>query len=113
MWFLGGADHVDYGGAAQVSHSGHEAFISDLALVWRNLLSRCEPGAHLYVRFGVLPSVKSDAKGLVKASLKKADGWKLLSVRSANTSAMGKRQAHQMGSASTPESEYDFHAVFA
>lgn len=66
---------------------------------------------YLYVRFGSIPSAKSDARKIVKASLEEAGYWKLVSVRNAQTSHSGKRQADYMGYASEPAMEFDFHAV--
>lgn len=111
MWFMGGEAEIDYQNDDQLCHRGHEAFVSDLAKVWTNVRNHSREDAHLYVRFGTLPSVKSDARQLLKASLEEAKGWRLISVRSAKTSLAGKRQANQMGSESKPSQEYDFHAV--
>jgi hypothetical protein len=111
MWFLGGSEDVDYEGGEQLCHTGHDAFIADLAKVWKNVRENSVDGAHLYVRFGTLPSAGSDAKFLLKSSLEEADGWELISVRNAKSSEEGKRQAQQMGSASEPSDEYDFHAI--
>ncbi len=112
-WFLGGPAEIDYGNSQQISHAGPDAFIADLAKVWRNVLKASEDKAHLYVRFGAIPSVKSDPRQILKASLDEAGGWKLISVRNAKTSAAGKRQADQMGSESNPAKEFDFHAIRA
>lgn len=111
MWFLGGSADVDYAFNEQLSHGGHEAFVLDLAKVWTNVAKRSRARAHLYVRFGTLPSAKSDAKQLLRQSLEEAGGWRLISVRNAQTSDAGKRQADQMGQESTPSEEYDFHAI--
>jgi hypothetical protein len=111
LWFVGGDEEIDYENDEQLSHTGHEAFIADLAKVWRNVRRYTNDGGHLYVRFGTLPSAKSDAKSILKNSLAKAGGWKLLSVRSARTANAGKRQADQMGRASDAADEFDFHAV--
>ncbi|WP_406698652.1 DNA methyltransferase [Singulisphaera sp. Ch08] len=111
MWFLGGEDEVDYENQNQLCHSGHERFIKDLAKVWANIGKRAQDEAHLYVRFGSIPSVKSDAKKLLNASLEEAGYWKVVSVRNAQTSHSGKRQADYMGRDSDPAIEFDFHAV--
>jgi hypothetical protein len=71
---------------------------------------RVQDEAHLYVRFGSIPSAKSDARKLLKASLEEAGSWKLISVRNGQTSHFGKRQADYMGSESDPATEFDFHA---
>ena len=111
MWFLGGGEVIDYDSPVQLCHTGHESFIADLARVWKNVRAHSRKGAHLHVRFGALPSAKSDAKVILKRSLEVARGWELISVRNAETSQSGKRQADQMGSASEAADEYDFHAV--
>lgn len=111
MWFLGGEEEIDYENHNQLCHTGHERFISDLAKVWKNIGSRAQDEAHLYVRFGSIPSAKSDAREILKASLEEAELWRLVSVRNAKTSHSGKRQADLMGSESEPVSEFDFHAV--
>ena len=111
MWFLGGDEEIDYGNENQLSHSGHDEFVADLAKVWTNVKNHSRDGAHLYVRFGTIASAKSDAKELLKASLEKAEDWTLISVRNAKTAHAGKRQADQMGRDSVAPEEYDFHAV--
>ena len=97
MWFLGGGEEVDYENHNQLCHHGHDRFVADLAKVWTNIAKRTEDDAHLYVRFGSIPSAKSDARSLLKASLEEAGEWELVSVRNAKTSHSGKRQADYMG----------------
>lgn len=111
MWFLGGESEIDYEADQQLCHSGQDAFVRDLAKVWKNLAKHSRDGAHLYVRFGTLPSVKSDARALLRNSLEEAGDWELVSVRNADTARAGKRQADTMGQDSTPLAEFDFHAV--
>jgi hypothetical protein len=111
MWFMGGDEEIDYDSPAQLCHTGHDAFIADLAKVWKNVRKHSIEGAHLYVRFGTLPSAKSDAKYLLNSSLEEAGSWDLISVRNAQTAKAGKRQADQMGRESEPSEEYDFHAI--
>jgi hypothetical protein len=111
MWFLGGDEEIDYENHNQLCHTGHERFIKDLSKVWRILARRAQDEAHLYVRFGSIPSAKSDARKILRSSLEEAGSWKLVSVRNAQTSNVGKRQADHMGSESDPATEFDFHAV--
>lgn len=113
MWFLGGDETVPYDNDEQLSHTGHDIFVKDLAKVWKNVARHAADGAHLYVRFGTLPSAKSDAHKLLRNSLEEAGEWSLVSVRSASTAEAGKRQADQMGRGSEPDKEYDFHAILA
>lgn len=54
MWFLGGNEMVDYENASQISHTGHDAFIQDLARVWSNVRKYSRKGPHLYIRFHVI-----------------------------------------------------------
>lgn len=111
MWFLGGDEEVNYENDNQLSHSGHDRFIKDLAKVWGSIRKHVHNEAHLYIRFGSIPSAKSDARKILKSSLEEAGHWKLVSIRNAQTSHVGKRQADYMGSKSDPSAEFDFHAV--
>lgn len=112
-WFLGGPDDVDYeAGTSFLRHSSHDDFAKDLARVWSHLRKRADE-IDLYVRFGTINSVKSDAQDLFKASLEKSGNWKLVSTRRAWTASIGKRQADQMQTHSTPADEFDFHAIAA
>ncbi len=111
MWFLGGPAHVEYQNDHQICHTGQKVFISDLSRVWRNLRKYAKPNAHLYIRFGAIPSVKCDAKQLMIASLGESEGWRLVSIRNAYSSEAGKRQADQMGGESEAADEFDFHAI--
>lgn len=113
MWFLGGREFINYENDNQLCHSGHERFIEDLARVWGIIGKRAQDEAHLYVRFGSIPSAKSDARKILKASLEGAGYWKLVSVRNALTSHSGRRQADHMGHESDPTMEFDFHAVLS
>jgi hypothetical protein len=112
-WFIGGPAEIDYRNEQQLRHTGHDIFVSDLAKVWKNVHKASKDGAHLYIRFGAIPSVKSDPRELLKASLKEAGSWDLVSVRNAKTAESGKRQAVQMGRESAPAAEFDFHAIRA
>lgn len=113
-WFLGGPDAVDYSVAGQVSHSSEDNFVRDLATVWRAAAARCNPEARLAVRFGALPSIKSDSpESLLRRSLKEADaGWKVTRVKDAGQPAMKARQAVQMGNqAGSYAPEIDLQAI--
>ena len=111
-WFLGGPDEIDYKPYSQLRHRSHDDFVLDLARVWSHLKKRADK-IDLYVRFGTIPSVKSDARELFRASLEESRDWKLVSTRRARTASDGKRQADQMHSNSSPAEEFDFHAVSA
>lgn len=109
--FLGGSAEIEYENDFQISHNGKLSFIKDLAKVWKNSWAWSAKKADLYIRFGTIPSVKSDAREILAASLEEAGGWRLVSVRRADTASAGKRQADQMASGSDAAEEYDFHAV--
>lgn len=109
-WFLGGPADVDYDSDVQLSHSGHDHFIRDLARVWNHLRDKAD-GIDLYVRLGTIPSVKSNAQELFRSSLEESGGWRLIYTQRAKTASDGKRQADQMRGKSTAEDEFDFHAV--
>jgi hypothetical protein len=112
-WLMGGPSKIDYGNDQQLRHTGHNIFVSDLAKVWQNVHKASAHGAHLYIRYGAIPSIKSDPRELLKASLEEAGGWDLVSVRNAKTAEAGKRQADQMGRESDAATEFDFHAISA
>ena len=111
-WFLGGPDEVDYEACTQLRHCSHDDFVVDLARVWSHLKKRAHT-IDLYVRFGTIPSIKSDAQELFKTSLRESGDWKLVSTRRASTASNGKRQADQMQRDSSAAEEFDFHAVLA
>jgi len=112
LWFLGGPEDLYYTNGEQIAHNGQETFIKDLASVWENINKRSTSNdLHLYVRFGSIPSIKSDPKKILISSLEEAGGWDLISVRNASTAHAGNRQAEQMTRNSEAAVEYDFHAV--
>jgi hypothetical protein len=111
-WFVGGPDTVSYAVADQLPHSGEEAFVVGLAAVWQRTAAVCEAGATLAVRFGTLPSVSKDPRGMLLRSLREADaGWRVTTIRNAGTAQQGKRQYEQFGaSKSDPIEEIDLYA---
>ena len=44
-WFLGGPEEIRYENGEQLSHTGHDAFVQDLAKVWRNVRQISQPDA--------------------------------------------------------------------
>lgn len=109
-WFLGGPDHVVYAQSIQLGHTGQDVFAASLGKVWKNMARSRADSLDMYVRFGIIPSSRVDAKALMRASLEASGGrWKEVSVRSASTAASGKRQADHMAAASAAATEYDFH----
>ncbi len=111
MWFLGGPTTIDYQAGNQLDHNGQDTFISELAKVWNRIGKSKAERVDLYVRFGSVPCMRSDAKHILRSSLDQAEGWKLISVRHAYSAHEGRRQADQMVIDSRADSEYDFHAV--
>lgn len=111
MWFLGGPDTIDYKVKDQLDHNGHDAFVKSLSEVWKNVYQSKSDNLDLYIRFGALPSIKSDAKNILKSSLEEATGWRVVYTKDALTADNGKRQANQMGKDSKAVVEYDFHVV--
>ncbi len=109
-WFLGGPEEIDYDADTQVRHSSHDDFAKDLARVWSHLKQRADE-IDLYIRFGTINSVKSDARQLLRDSLEESGGWTLVSTRRAKNASNGRRQADQMQPDSSAAQEYDFHAV--
>lgn len=115
-WFLGGPDHVDYSYGVQLNHGGKESFASSLGKVWSNVANIAPEDSklHMYVRFGVIPSIQSDARAIFVDSLHKSGvDWRIISTRSANSADAGKRQADQMKANSRAAVELDFHVVLA
>jgi len=111
-WFLGGPDYVAYGNTNQLQHTGKTVFAESLGQVWTNMARSTTDSLHMYVRFGIIPSAKTDARELMLNSLESSTAdWRVISVRNAQTAHSGKRQAAQMAAASTAAIEYDFHVV--
>ncbi len=109
-WFLGGADHVKYGNDFQLQHTGTDIFAKSLGQVWRNMARTKSDELDMYIRFGIIPSCKIDAKALVQASLEESGvTWDVVRIKTAKTASSGKRQADQMASDSSAAVEYDFH----
>jgi hypothetical protein len=111
-WFLGGLDYVAYGNTNQLQHTGKAVFAESLGQVWTNMARSTADSLHMYVRFGIIPSAKTDARELMLNSLEASTAdWRVISVRNAQTAHSGKRQAAQMAASSTAAIEYDFHIV--
>ena len=109
-WFLGGPDHVEYGRSTQLEHTGKDVFAKSLGAVWKNMARTHAANLDMYIRFGIIPCAKADAKELVHASLEESGiNWKLVHTRAAATASSGRRQADHMAAGSTAAVEYDFH----
>lgn len=111
-WFLGGPEVVDYSAGPQLEHNGPQAFAESLGKVWANMATSHAESLDLYVRFGVIPSAKVDAKQVMCASIEASGApLRLVSSRNASSAHSGKRQAEQMKADSGACDEYDFHIV--
>jgi hypothetical protein len=111
MWFLGGTEHVDYSRGNQLSKISQEHFIESLAQVWSNIYRSESDALDLFIRFGSIPSAKSDPNAIIRSSLEKSGGWRVAYTKTASDADGGKRQAKQMGSSSVAIEEYDYHVV--
>jgi DNA methylase len=92
LWYVGGKPEVDYSAAGQIKHSTSDHFTDQLKQIWQNVGSVCHLGARLIIRIGALNSKMADHLSLIKESLFKT-GWKLLTINSAGSATMGRRQA--------------------
>lgn len=112
-WFLGGPNTVEYSHEGQISHKGHDAFISDLAEIWRKTGKFCRKKSRLIIRFGALPSENISPSDILKKSLAQAEcGWEIRTIRDAGYSTNGRRQSEQFSrSISRPICEVDVYAT--
>jgi hypothetical protein len=111
-WFLGGPSRVDYADPGDLPSSSPAEFARGLGRAWANLATKCADGAHLFVRFGAIPSRTVDSRRLLLESLEESRvKWHVVSTRGARTAEAGKRQVGQMRTHGTPVKEFDLHAV--
>ncbi len=109
-WFLGGPSSVDYNAGSQLEHTGQAVFANSLGKVWANMARSEAETLDMYVRFGVIPSSKVDAKALMLKSIEASGArFRIVSCRNASSAHSGKRQADQMRADSGACDEYDFH----
>jgi hypothetical protein len=108
-WFLGGPPEVPYGSLGQIARQpSQEAFAKALADVWTATAHRCHRGARLAIRFGALPSARTDPERLILTSVQQAEaGWTIKEVHPAGTSPKRARQAEQFGKAGSAIDEVD------
>jgi hypothetical protein len=113
-WFVGGSPQVPYakGSVGQITlQPNPAAFTSALALTWRAVARRSHMGARLVIRFGSIPSAKTDPEKMILASLREsAAGWAVRDVCPVQPPAKKNRQASQFGRAGTAASEVDVTA---
>lgn len=108
-WFIGGAPEVPYGSAGQIARQPSQAaFVAALGEVWHATAHRCLPRARLAIRFGALPSARTDPTRLLLDSLEQAaSGWVVREVNPAGTSPYQARQAEQFVKAGSAVDEVD------
>ncbi|MEU6265547.1 DNA methyltransferase [Saccharopolyspora shandongensis] len=111
-WFLGGPPEVPYGTYGQIARQpNQEAFIQALGEVWAAVARCCRQGARLAIRFGALPSARTDPEQMLLASVKESKaGWAVKEVRQAGTPTKRNRQAEQFGKAGSAIDEIDLVA---
>ncbi|WP_431987786.1 DNA methyltransferase [Streptomyces parvulus] len=111
-WFLGGPAEVPYGTHGQIARQpNQESFVQALTEVWAAAARRCNQGARLAIRFGALPSARTDPEAMLLASVKEAKaGWVVREVRQAGTPPKRTRQAEQFGKAGSAVDEIDLIA---
>ena len=96
----------------QLEHTGQDVFASSLGKVWANMADTDADELHMYIRFGVIPSAKVDAKVLMYKSFEASGvAFEVKSARNASSAHSGRRQAQQMRASSGACDEYDFHIV--
>lgn len=109
-WFLGGPSHVDYLAGTRLDHRSPRAFSESLGSVWANVAAISTENLHMYVRFGIIPSIAVDAKMILRESLDQSEvKWRVISVRTSTSVPAGRRQAQQMKTRSKAALEFDFH----
>jgi hypothetical protein len=112
-WFVGGPPRVPYAvDTGQITlQPNREAFTSALAMTWRAVARRSRLGARLVIRFGTIPSVKTDPEKMILVSLREsAAGWAVRDVCPVQPPAKKNRQASQFRRAGAAVSEVDVTA---
>ncbi|HEY7225506.1 MAG TPA: class I SAM-dependent methyltransferase [Micromonosporaceae bacterium] len=114
-WFLGGAPEVPYNTSGQIARQpNQDAFIGALADVWAAAARRCHHGARLAIRFGAIPSARTNPGQMIMASIRQANaGWKVKEIQPAGISSKRARQAEQFGKAGSAIDEIDTVAELA
>ncbi|RAO05025.1 DNA methyltransferase [Micromonospora noduli] len=114
-WFLSGLPDIPYNTTGQIARQPNQAaFVQALADVWAAVARRCHQGARLAIRFGAIPSARTDPEQMIISSILKADaGWDVKEVHAAGISPKRARQAEQFGKAGTAIDEIDVVAELA
>lgn len=95
-WFVGGPATVQYRQPEQLSHRSPGEFAEQLGMIWSNVASACADGAQYAVRFGGIHDRRATPKSILMASLEAAGRrMRVMTIRSAGLSSVGKRQADQ------------------
>ncbi len=110
-WFLGGPEAVDYSNEGQLSHASQATFSAGLRKVWTNCAKVARSDCRMVVRFGAINDRKVDPRELIRDSFDDTP-WTMVTLRSAGSASIGKRQADQFAS-STAIEEYDVWATLA
>ena len=109
-WFVGGPETVEYSEKGSVPSSSPVDFAKVLAKVWDQIGARADGDLHMFVRFGVLPSRKLNARKLLFQSFEESRfAWKRVYTKCASTASSGRRQAAQMRGLNPAEIEFDAH----
>jgi hypothetical protein len=112
-WFVGGPPTTDYSAECQLTHLSPDLFAADLRAVWLRAARAAVTGARLVVRFGGINDRKVDPLDVLKASLV-GSGWQTITIRSAGSAAVGRRQALAFAAVQVAaRDEYDLWAVRA
>jgi hypothetical protein len=104
LWFVGNSADVNYDKSRQLKHTGQDFFARELSQVWQNLRTLAHEETKMVVRFGGLPSVKSDPLPLLSKSFENT-GWAIRESQSAGFSTNGQRQAYQQAKKQNPPVE--------
>ena len=104
--------HTQQPAVGQIALQPNQAsFTSALAMTWRAVARRSHMGAKLVIRFGAIPSTKTDPEKMILASLlESAAGWAVRDVSPVQPPAKQNRQASQFGRAGAAVSEVDITA---
>lgn len=95
LWLLGGPPEPQYSAEGQLRHLTDEAFVSDLARVWKTAATRCDEETRMVVRFGSIGSRRRDPAKLLRDSLIESAMWRVRSIRAAGNARRGTRQSDQ------------------
>ena len=111
FWFLGGPSRVSYSAEGQVGRWTSGRFADELAEAWRTVAGSCADGAVLVVRFGALPSKRTDPRDVLQSSLV-ASGmpWRVLGSEPSGLAPRQARQAAQFARVGRAVEEIDLVA---